>query len=261
MDGGARKQGILLIFIVVTMIHLFVPLSLAGVSYWDVDSSWRFFSGDPSSYGPIYFSNDFTFSNRTITDDLVRFTDFNMGTLWADIGFSCDTSTANITVTGIDSSEVRYTVNAPSSTVSTTKIYVGAKGSPAEVLNVRNWNYTSGTGIVTAQVLHSSPANVVLRWTGSSGGTGGSGVLPPGTTTTGETITPTGPTGIFSWFYENPSITIALGLLAFFSWNVTRQPSGDKRKKEAMRGLMPDIDSLKDTAEEWREKMKRSVWS
>ena len=72
---------------------------------------------------------------------------------------------------------------------------------------------------------------------------------------------PIGPTGIFSWFYQNPSITIALGLLAFIGWNVTRQPSGQRRREEAMRGLMPDMGSLRETAEEWKKKMKRSVWT
>jgi len=47
---------------------------------------------------------------------------------------------------------------------STTKIYVGDKGSPDSVTGESSWSYDEGTRILTINVIHASPAEVVIDW-------------------------------------------------------------------------------------------------
>jgi hypothetical protein len=88
----------------------------------------------------------------------------NLNGYYGIIGFSCDTSTANMTITKIASDELDYTVNAPTDVTSTTKIYVGSKGRPSDVSGATSWAYNSNLKIVTVNILHYSPSNIVLEW-------------------------------------------------------------------------------------------------
>lgn len=57
-----------------------------------------------------------------------------------------------------------YTAYAPTSAVSTTKIYVGTKGQPKSISGATSWVYDSGTKIITLSVTHSSPATIQAIW-------------------------------------------------------------------------------------------------
>lgn len=171
-----------------------VSLSLITLSvptYWSV-SDWSFYSGTGATSGPILFTDSISFTQWNISDGLVQFTDFSMGSLWPELGFSNDSPASNVTVTLVTASTIKLTVEASTGAVSTIKVDVGPKGPPALVQNVRNWNYSEATGVVTVQAVHSSPVNVILDWghIESPSGTGGSGMIPLGPTTIVDPLTP-----------------------------------------------------------------------
>ena len=83
---------------------------------------------------------------------------------FSSIGFMCDTTTANMTITKVASDEITYTVNAATDVHSITKIYVGQKGKPSEVSGASSWSYSSSLNVVTVNVTHQSPADVVFMW-------------------------------------------------------------------------------------------------
>jgi len=114
------------------------------------------------SGGPIMFDVDITASRIYFENNYLII--LNMNNRFNKIGFSCETATANMTVTKIASDEIDYTVNAPTDVTSTTKIYVGSKGRPSNVSGATSWSYNSNFKIITVNVLHQSPADIGLEW-------------------------------------------------------------------------------------------------
>ena len=112
--------------------------------------------------GPIMFDVDITISGLDFENNYLMI--INANNIYNKIGFSCPTENANITITKICSMEIHYTVNAPTYTLSVTKIYVGNKGKPLDVSGDFSWSYNSNLKIVTVNVLHQSPSNIILEW-------------------------------------------------------------------------------------------------
>ena len=112
--------------------------------------------------GPIMFDVDITASKLYFANNYLMI--INANNIFNQIGFSCPEENANITITKIDSIEIHYTVNAPTYTFSVTKIYVGNKGKPLDVSGDLSWSYNSNLKIVTVNVLHQSPSNIILEW-------------------------------------------------------------------------------------------------
>lgn len=115
----------------------------------------------PSGKGTIMFDVDFTSTQVYFSDGYLMMN--NWGT-FNSIGFSCETESANMTVTKVASDEIAYTVNAATDVTSTTKICVGSKGRPTEVSGSTSWSYSSALKVVTVSVLHQSPADIVFVW-------------------------------------------------------------------------------------------------
>lgn len=143
--------------LLITVFALMAPFAFASISvkggeikYVASNKGDMFFSVDYTS-SKIYFDNGFLMLN-------------NLNGLFSSIGFSCDTATANMTITKIASMEIDYTVNAPTEVTSTTKIYVGSKGRPSNVTGATSWSYNSNLKIVTVNVLHQSPSDIGLEW-------------------------------------------------------------------------------------------------
>ena len=130
-------------------------------------------SGDNIKYhgankGDIFF--DVVYGASSIYFDSGMLMLNNLNGLFSSIGFSCDTATANMTITKIESDEIDYTVNAETDVTSVTKIYVGSKGRPSNVSGATSWSYNSNLKIITVNVLHQSPADIGLEWTESDDG-------------------------------------------------------------------------------------------
>ena len=107
------------------------------------------------------FDIDFTATQIYYQDGYLMIN--NLGA-FSSIGFSCETDTANMTVTKVASDELTYTVNAATDVESTTKIYVGSKGRPTNVTGSTSWSYSSALKVVTVDVTHQSPADIAFTW-------------------------------------------------------------------------------------------------
>lgn len=143
---------------------LFTTFSFASV----VSASISFSGGGtlpityiPAYRGPITFDIDFTSTRVYFSDGyliLNNLEGFNL------IGFSCETETANTTITKISLSEIELTINAPTGTVSTTKIYSPNIAKPSDVLGSTSWSYNIFTKTITINVQHQSPADLKIIW-------------------------------------------------------------------------------------------------
>ena len=114
--------------------------------------------------GIIMFDVDYSTSRIYFADGYLM---VNKMDAFSSIGFSCETISANMTITKLSSDEITYTVNAETDVMSTTKIFLGSKGKPSEVSGGA-WSYSSSLKVVTVTVLHRSPADIALIWDGDS---------------------------------------------------------------------------------------------
>jgi len=153
-----RKRQVLLLFLSVTILHFFSPFHvLSPATYWDFSTDWSFYSGTGANSGPVTFNTAFTATGGNITDGIMRFQTFNMGTEWANIGFSSSQGTT-MTVTEVLTNQVKYSITA--SGTSTTKVW--APSTPKGASGQDSWSYDAGTNVVT--VTATNNANIVLRW-------------------------------------------------------------------------------------------------
>lgn len=157
-----RKEGALALLIFTASLHLLAPITMGGLTSWDVDTSWGFRSGNATHSGSVLFSDNFTATSIQLTGGLVQLTDFNMGSLWSSLGFSMDTPSSNMTVEAVSQNSIKYEANAaPGFSIS--QIDVGSRGEPDVISGVYNYSYAAG--IVTAWHNHTSPVMVFLNWT------------------------------------------------------------------------------------------------
>lgn len=162
MSINRRDIFLFPLFLVVLVVSL-TPIIFSSDTYNEISTDWRFYSGTGSSSGPIFFSEAFTSTIITQSGGLVRFTDFNMGSSWSAIGFSMDTSSANVTVVEVLENRVTLNCNAPSG-LSSLQFYGGGKGVPASITGALNWTYQSGTDIVQTFQNHTSPVEIVISY-------------------------------------------------------------------------------------------------
>lgn len=100
----------------------------------------------------------------------------------------------SLTAWSYGSDKLTLSISAPSGTVSTTKVYVGDKGEPKNISGATTMSYNSETKIVTIDVLHSGPQEIILHWPEHT---------PPTTT-----INLSGVQGNNSWFTSNVTVTL-----------------------------------------------------
>jgi len=137
----SRKVHVLLLLAACLVISL-QPMALTGSTYWDVSTGWSFYSGTGSNSGPVTFSTPFTTTQIQIDGGLVTFSNFNMGTSWASIGFHAPQG-ATMDVTQVTSDQVVYDIN-PGSGMKKWSLYVASKGSPNTVTGGVSWTYYTG---------------------------------------------------------------------------------------------------------------------
>lgn len=159
-----RKRGALILLVLISGLYFLTPLSMGGVLSWDVHQSWRFFSGNTSSTGPIYFANNFTATRIQITGGLVEFSGFNMGDSWGDFGISCVDAMANITVESVTPANLslRYVLDAPAG-MNRAFIKGGRGVAPSVVTGAFNYTYNAGTDII--DLFHNNTSPVTVRIT------------------------------------------------------------------------------------------------
>ena len=156
MDLFKRLSKVLIIFIVLTP----VPIVFASIYFNTENVIYRASSG-----GIIFLEQPYYATQTTFSDGFLMFSNFNYGSgTWGSIGFSCLTEAANMTVNAVKSNYLKYTVDAPTSTTSITKIYLGSKGRPTSVVGAESWDYNSFNKTITISVIHSSPQEIDFEW-------------------------------------------------------------------------------------------------
>lgn len=100
----------------------------------------------------VYYGRYYgTFSPTVTTNDLIAVTNL----------------ASNITSLSYSSDKLTLTINAPSGTTSTTKVYCGDKGEPTAVYATNGtltWSHNASTKILTLNVVHDGPANILVDW-------------------------------------------------------------------------------------------------
>ena len=89
-----------------------------------------------------------TFSPTTNTTDLIAVTNL----------------ASKITSLSYASNKLTLTIDSPTGTTSTSKVYCGNKGKPIEVTGATSWSYNASTMILTLNVMHDGPANLLVDW-------------------------------------------------------------------------------------------------
>ena len=147
-----------LITIIITSL-IIGTLAYASIS---ISKGIRYYTSDG---GAIYFDIDITASRLYYTNDYLMFNKING--VYTSMGFRCETESANMTITKISMDEIRFTVDAPSDTTSITKIKSNYITRPKEIQGCSSWSYSIFTKTITINVIHNSPANIIISW-GSS---------------------------------------------------------------------------------------------
>ena len=153
-----RKLHVFLLFLGVSTIHFFAPL-YGALNYNTFQTGFTFYSGSPSSYGPIIFQSQFIATNFNWVSNQIRFTDFNMGSLWPNIGFSCP-SNGELEVETVEDNNVVLNATVNIAPPLSFQMYVGSKGKPTNVSGVDSWSF--GSGVVTMNMLATD--RIYLSW-------------------------------------------------------------------------------------------------
>ena len=122
-----------------------------------------------SDGGIVKFSISFSASKIYYDNNFLVINNFNYGFGdWGQIGFSCETVNATMTVNYVNPSssltKVSYTTNAGEGVESITKIFVGNKGEPKTLDGANDWSYDSTNKIITVTILHSSSQKIIIIW-------------------------------------------------------------------------------------------------
>ena len=137
-----------------------VTFAFAAIEFSTENTIYR-----ASSCGIVFLASPYSATSFTFSDGFLMFSGFNYGSgTWGTIGFSCETEIANMTVNIVQNSYLKYTVDAPTSTTSITKVYLGSKGSPTSVVGADSWEYSSVNKTLTVSNLHSSPQEIEFEW-------------------------------------------------------------------------------------------------
>jgi len=142
-------------FLCFLILFLFIPF----VSAHTITVPTNFYFGIPRYGTYINFNTEKTF------DNVYRENDY-----WYFDGYGFQVQNANMTITDYFTNPyiLKLTVNAPSGTASTTKVYVGDKGVPKEVW-IENgtlaWSYDASTTTLTLEATHlNRTVKIVVDW-------------------------------------------------------------------------------------------------
>jgi len=85
--------------------------------------------------------------------------------MWYFDNYGLQVENANLTVSKyFTDNQLNFILTAPSSTISTTKVYCDGKGKPVTLTGASSWSYNIATKIATITVTHSSSQEVTLDW-------------------------------------------------------------------------------------------------
>jgi len=154
------KKGYCLLILILIIAVFEIPIIFASIQFGN-GIIYRTSGG-----GSILFEKDFYASRCYFSNGLLYFKEFSYDNngIWPLIGFSCETSSANMTINKVNSKEISYIVNAPTGINSTTYAFVGTKKKPDEVKGALSWNYDKNTETVKVIAEHYSPTLITIEW-------------------------------------------------------------------------------------------------
>ena len=146
---------------IIFMVFMPVTFAFAAIEFSTENTIYR-----ASSCGIVFLESPYSATSFTFSDGFLMFSGFNYGSEnWGSIGFSCQTENANMTVNVVRNNYLKYTVDAPTSTISITKIYLGNnRRRPTDVIGATSWGYNAVNKILTVSITHNSPQEIELEW-------------------------------------------------------------------------------------------------
>lgn len=172
-----RKKAVLLSLFVVILVH-FIPISISGTSYWDVQTGFWWNSDPSGGDGYVQFSDSSSFEEQRWTlaafspTEVHNFTEFRQvqrgDAVWREtrIGFNMDPQ-ANGTLTLLGDNELTIRIDRTGPAMATS--YILAPGRP-EVVSVTfstfggSWTWNTTSRILQVQTAHTSPVVVHVLW-------------------------------------------------------------------------------------------------
>lgn len=249
MSGMNRKLFTLALLVVCINIHFRSPVVLGQSPSWRVDSGCYFNTGGDISFSTTAYANDVY-----VSGSLFRFDGLQMGETWGNLGLYCP-SGASMIITRLAVLEIRASVTVTSG-LKEFQFYLGGKGQPGTILGGKSSSYVSGSD--TFSVFTDMNEEIILRWSAPpSGGPGGT-TTPPTLPESPITIPPNVPGS--NWLNQNLTAIAVVGIIAVLVYSRSQKPNASQLRKKTMNGLLPNLDDLNDSKDEFLKKLKRSVW-
>ena len=250
MSGMNRKIFTLALLISCTIIHFKAPIVLGQSPSWRVESGCYFNTGGDINFASTAYANDVY-----ISGGLFRFDGLQMGETWGNLGLYAPSGTT-MEVNRIATLEIQAAVTVASG-LQEFKFYLGGKGQPGTILGGKSSSYVSGTDVLS--VFTDMSESITLRWTSSPSSSGPGGSPPsPSLPESPITIPPIVPGS--NWLNQNLTALAVVGIIAVLVYSRTQSSSAHQRRKKAMNGLLPNLDDLNESKDEFLKKLKRSVW-
>jgi len=147
-----RYQKLTLVFLTV-----FLFLTLTSHAYATITVPTNVYFGLPNYHTYINFDTSETFTTIQRENNYWRFNNYKF-----------QVQNGNLTITKFfTDNQLIFNVTAPSATTTTTRIYCGNQGKPATVTGATSWSYNDLTNILTVNILHSSPQQIIVEWVGT----------------------------------------------------------------------------------------------
>jgi hypothetical protein len=172
---NVRNRHLLFVFLIflISLSFSTFPYASRNAQSHKLDTSSYYFKFDNGCR--LTFGENWTYLGNSnglwswLDDDGVKFYNLRMASSECPNPWHIRISgQANLTIIELfENKRFTATINAPSGTTSTTKIYCGDKGEPITVYSINgtlSWDYNASTKILTLNVLHHSPARTMVYW-------------------------------------------------------------------------------------------------
>lgn len=147
----SRKTN-LLVFLVIISLIAFSPVSLAGVTFWDIQANQIFFRG--SGNGQINLNNDGTADQIQIINGVVEFDNFSVGPgRISFLGFNASDNT-NVSVLIVNQEMVTFNIDANNGVNTTTVIKAPPGTLYVDVDGEDSFTFDPATELVNIYEVH-----------------------------------------------------------------------------------------------------------
>jgi len=138
------------------------PMAYTASTYWTIESGANF---QPNTlYGPVNFTNTGYAAQIKWDNNYILFTGLYLASYVETLGFQASQN-ASMSITAMPLNELDYTVTAPLTETSTTRIYLPSDVEVTDVDGVQDWSEDGN--ILTVTAVHDiTDKPVVVKWRG-----------------------------------------------------------------------------------------------